>query len=172
MLSRRMAQFAARLWSQLMKHSMNEHMMHYKHLAIMAGLSFIAMYILMYAMVDEFENVYNHYNQIYMAGLMAAPMVIIELIVMRAMYQDRRLNIVIYGAVALLGIFFWFGIRQQVGVDDAQLLRAMIPHHAGAILMCEKASLSDSEVQALCRKILESQREEITQMKAKLAESI
>ncbi len=156
-----------------MKHSMNEHMkMHYKHLAIMAGLSFIAMYILMYAMVDEFANVYNHYNQLYMAGLMAAPMVVIELIVMRMMYQNARLNMVIYGAVAVLGIFFWFGIRQQVGVDDAQLLRAMIPHHAGAVLMCEKASLSDPEVQALCRKILESQREEIAQMKAKLAAPI
>jgi len=154
-----------------MKHSMNEHMkMHYKHLAIMAGLSFIAMYILMYAMVDQFGNVYNHYNQVYMAGLMAAPMVIIELIVMRAMYQSRRLNIAVYGAVVLLGIFFWFGIRQQIGVNDAQLLRAMIPHHAGAVLMCEKASLSDIEVQALCQKILESQREEIAQMKAKLAE--
>jgi len=156
-----------------MKHSMNEHVkMHYKHLAIMAGLSFVAMYILMYAMIDQFGNVYNHYNQVYMAGLMAAPMVIIELIVMRAMYQSRRLNIAIYGAVALLGIFFWFGIRQQIGVDDAQLLRAMIPHHASAVLMCERASLSNIEVQTLCQKIIESQREEISQMKAMLAEPI
>ncbi|HMB25049.1 MAG TPA: hypothetical protein VKP08_19540, partial [Anaerolineales bacterium] len=53
--------------------------MHYSHLLIMAVLSFIAMYILMYAMVNVIGNVYNNFNQFYMAGLMTAPMVIIEL---------------------------------------------------------------------------------------------
>lgn len=155
-----------------MKHSMNQHMkLHYKHLAIMAGLSFIAMYILMYAMVDQFANVYNHYNQLYMAGLMAAPMVVIELFVMRAMYVNTRLNALIYGVAVVLAVFCWIGIRQQLAVDDSQLLRAMIPHHAGAVLMCEKATLSNTEVRALCQKIIESQRQEITEMKAKLEES-
>jgi len=46
---------------------------HYRHLAIMTVLSFIAMYVLMYAMVDRFANVYNNLNQVYMAGPMAAP---------------------------------------------------------------------------------------------------
>lgn len=45
----------------------------------MTVLSFIAMFILMYAMVDRFANVYPNVNQAYMAGLMAAPMVMIEL---------------------------------------------------------------------------------------------
>ena len=31
---------------------------------------------------------YNNINQVHMAGLMAAPMVVIELLVMRAMYQN------------------------------------------------------------------------------------
>ena len=156
-----------------MKHSMTPHMkMHYNHLEIMAGLSFIAMYILMYAMVDQLENVFNHYNQVYMAGLMAAPMVVIELYIMRAMYVNARLNALIYGAAVVLAVFCWVGIRQQVAVDDSQLLRAMVPHHAGAVLMCEKASLSDKEIQALCRKIIESQRQEIDFMKAKLAAPI
>jgi hypothetical protein len=39
-------------------------------------LSFVALYILMYAMVDRFANVLNNRNQVYMAGLMAAPMVL------------------------------------------------------------------------------------------------
>ena len=52
---------------------------HYAHLATMTVLSFIAMFILMYAMVDRFANVYPNVNQAYMAGLMAAPMVMIEL---------------------------------------------------------------------------------------------
>ena len=150
---------------------MKKHMqMHYMHLAIMAGLSFIAMYVLMYAMVDRLDNVFNHYNQLYMAGLMTAPMVIIELFIMRAMYVSPRLNTLVYGAAIILGVFCWGGIRQQIAVDDSQLLRAMIPHHAGAILMCEKASLSDPDVQRLCQGIIEGQQKEIGQMKAKLSE--
>jgi uncharacterized protein (DUF305 family) len=44
----------------------------------------------------------------------------------------------------------------------------MIPHHAGAILMCEKLRADDPEIQKLCAQIIESQREEIAQMRAKL----
>ena len=47
---------------------MKEH--HYRNLFIMALLSFISMYVLMYAMVDRFGNVYSSVNQVYMAGLM------------------------------------------------------------------------------------------------------
>ncbi len=49
----------------------------YARLAAMTVLSFISMYILMYAMVDQLANVYPNINQFYMAGLMTAPMVII-----------------------------------------------------------------------------------------------
>jgi phosphate/sulfate permease len=49
----------------------------------MAALSFVATYILMYAMVNTFDDVSNSVNQVYMAGLMTAPMVAIELVVMR-----------------------------------------------------------------------------------------
>jgi len=45
----------------------------------------------------------------------------------------------------------------------------MIPHHSGAILMCQEASLSRPEIVKLCGEIIKSQREEIDQMKAILA---
>jgi uncharacterized protein (DUF305 family) len=143
---------------------------HYVRLAVMAVLSFIAMYILMYAMVDEFQNVYPNLNQLYMAGLMAAPMVLIEIALMSGMYQNKRLNIGIAAAsgVALLG--FWFAIRQQTAIADEQFLKSMIPHHAGAILMCEKASITDAGVKDLCKNIIASQEAEIAQMKAMLAD--
>lgn len=143
---------------------------HYGRLALMAVLSFIAMYIFMYAMVNEFANVYPNFNQFYMAALMASPMVLIEIVLMGAMYHNKRLNIGIAAAsvVALLG--FWFAIRQQTAIADEQFLKSMIPHHAGAILMCEKASLADSEIEELCKNIIGSQQAEIDQMKAKLAE--
>lgn len=143
--------------------------MHYVHLAVMAVLSFIAMYILMYAMVDRFANVYNNLNQVYMAALMAAPMVVIELIVMRSMYPSGPLNMAIIAACVAVAVVCWFGIRQQFGIVDNQFLRSMIPHHAGAVLMCEEAPVERGEIQALCQQIIKSQLEEITQMKALLS---
>src|SRR5262245_28457448 len=143
---------------------------HYRHLLIMTVLSFISMYILMYAMVDSLDNVFNNFNQFYMAGLMAALMVLIELFVMRAMYHDKRRNMLIIAASLIALIGFFLLIRLQTAITDKQFLRSMIPHHAGAVLMCEHASLQDSEIQALCQTIISSQQAEIDQMKAKLQE--
>lgn len=144
--------------------------MHYGRLLIMAVLSFLSMYVLMYAMVNTFANVYANLNQVYMAGLMAAPMVVIELGLMGAMYSDRKRNIAI-AAVSLVALgAFWIFIRQQSAITDRQFLRSMIPHHAGALLMCEKAPTRDPEIKKLCEAIVSSQQSEIDQMKAKLAE--
>lgn len=141
---------------------------HYGRLLAMILLSFLAMYALMYAMVNAFDNVFNNVNQFYMAGLMAAPMMLIELVLMSRMYPNKALNAVLAVASIALMILFWLGIRQQVAVSDRQFLRSMIPHHAGAILMCENNRLSDPELQQLCRGIVTSQQSEIDLMKAKL----
>lgn len=142
----------------------------YVRLIAMTVLSFLAMYILMYAMVDSFSNVFSNCNQFYMAGLMAAPMVLIELLLMGAMYWNKKWNAVIATASVVALITFWVCIRQQVGISDKQFLKSMIPHHAGAILMCENSSIKDPEIKELCREILSGQRREIDQMKAKLNE--
>lgn len=145
---------------------MNEN--HYRHLLIMAVFSFISMYILMYAMVNTFGNVYNNFNQFYMAGLMAAPMVLIELTVMRTMFQDKRRNALIIAGSIVAALVFFLLIRQQAAISDKQFLRSMIPHHAGAILMCEQAPIQDTEIKELCGTIISSQQAEIDQMRAKL----
>jgi hypothetical protein len=67
---------------------------HYVHLALMTALTFVSMYILMYAMVDRLANVYSNLNQFYMAGLMTAPIVVIELALMRSVYDNKNANIV------------------------------------------------------------------------------
>ena len=143
---------------------------HYRNLLVMAILSFISMYILMYAMVNSIGNVFNNFNEFYMAGLMTAPMVLIELFLMRAMYQDTRRNAIIIAVSIIAGLAFFFLIRQQGAISDKQFLRSMIPHHASAILMCEQASIQDTEIKALCGNIISSQQAEIDQMKAKLLE--
>lgn len=150
-----------------MDHSMHGH--HYRRLLAMMVLSFVAMYVLMYAMVDRFANVFNNINQVYMAGLMAAAMLIIELLVMGGMYPHKRWNamLIVVGAVILIG--FWLAIRQQAAVGNQQFLRSMIPHHAGAILMCQEAKLTDPEIRTLCESIIASQQAEIDQMRAMLS---
>lgn len=144
------------------------HMNHYGRLAAMTVLSFLAMYVLMYAMVDRFGNVYSNVNQVYMAGLMATPMVLIELMLMGAMYKNKVANITIAAASVVAAIVFFVLIRQQAFVGDTQFLRSMIPHHASAILMCEKAPIADAEIKKLCGGIIASQQAEIDQMKSKL----
>jgi uncharacterized protein (DUF305 family) len=144
---------------------------HYRRLLVMTVVSFVAMYILMYAMTDRLANVYANFNQFYMAGLMTAAMVIIELLVMSGMYPQRRTNAVllIVSAVALVG--FFAAIQKQTAISDRQFLRSMIPHHSGAILMRGQASLQDPELVRLCDSIKSSQASEIALMKAKLRES-
>jgi uncharacterized protein (DUF305 family) len=135
----------------------------------MIVLHFIAMYIFMYAMVNVFDNVFNSLNQVYMAALMTASMVLIELPLMSSMYKSKKLNTVIIAAGAIVLIGSWFGIRQQAAIGDRQFLRSMIPHHAGAILMCQQASIQDQEVRTLCNNIISGQQAEIDQMKTILS---
>lgn len=153
-----------------MSNRSDDHDRHYRHLLMMAVLSFIAMYTLMYSMVNSIENVFNNFNQFYMAGLMTTPMILIELFVMRSMYQDKRRNVLIIVVSVIAALIFFLLIRQQTGISDKQFLRSMIPHHAGAILMCEQASIQDAEIKGLCENIISSQQAEIDQMRAKLSE--
>lgn len=138
----------------------------YVRLLAMAVLSFVSMYFLMYAMVDRFPNIHNSINEIYMAGLMTAPMILIELVLMGAMYQNKNLNIVVALVSVIVGMLFFLAIRGQWAVGDKQFLRSMIPHHAGAILMCNNASIRDTEIQQLCNSIIAGQQKEIDEMKA------
>jgi len=142
----------------------------YGKLVWMVIISFIAMFILMYSMVDKFENVIPNINQFYMAGLMTAAMIIIEIALMGSMYMNKRLNAVIIaiGAVVLVACFLF--IRYQTGEYDKQFLKSMIPHHAAAILMVKEAKISDPEIKRLASDIISSQQKEIDFMKAKLKE--
>lgn len=140
----------------------------YRRLLVMAALSFAAMYLLMYAMVESWSHALANLNKAYMAGLMTAPMVVFELLLMRGMYQNARWNAALLGASVVVGIACFAFIRGQVGITDRQFLRSMIPHHSGAILMCTEAPIQDRAIRALCEEIVASQRREITQMKALL----
>ena len=135
----------------------------------MAVLSFLSMYALMYSMVNSFSNVFPNFNQFYMAGLMTAPMILIELALMGAMYENKGLNAAIAAAALIAGSAFFGLIRMQTAISDRQFLKSMIPHHGGAILMCQSAPIHDAEIVRLCRGIMSSQQSEIDQMKTILS---
>jgi uncharacterized protein (DUF305 family) len=141
---------------------------HYRRLGLMVAASFVAMYVLMYAMVDRLDNVFHNINQVYMAGLMASAMVPIELALMRAMYPDRGKNAVALTASFVALVACWLMVRNQAAVGDRQFLRSMIPHHSAAVLMCREAPIQDARVVDLCRRILANQEAEIEEMKSYL----
>jgi DUF305 family protein family protein len=87
---------------------------------------------------------------------------------MRSMYPNKRFNLVILFSSLCVFVLLFFCLRRQVAISDKEFLKSMIPHHAGALLMCKHASLQDPEIKALCKNIAASQQEEIDFMKAKL----
>jgi uncharacterized protein (DUF305 family) len=137
-------------------------------LLLMAALHFLAMYLLMYAMIDRLPHFYLNFNQAYMAGIMTAPMLIIEIVLMRSMYQNQKaLNLIFGGSLLFFALSFGL-IRTQATTGDQELIRSMIPHHSGAILMCQRAQLEDPELIKLCDEIIKTQEEEIAIMEAML----
>ena len=142
----------------------------YKRFAVMAVAMFIAMYFIMYAMIDGLQNLIPNINNLYMTLLMVSAMLVIELWIMKGMYQNKKINRVIITFSLAIGVFSWFGIREQINVGDKQFVKGMIPHHAAAVLMSEKAKLTDPELIELQKNILETQAKEIELMKRKLKE--
>ena len=118
----------------------------------------------MYAMVYKFADVYPNLNQFYMAGIMTAPMLILEILFMGVMYKNLTKKVSMCVGVSIFILFFIF-IRKQTAINNKQFLKSMIPHHSGAILMCKNASFDDLEIKQLCQKIIPSQQAEIDQMK-------
>lgn len=138
----------------------------YFALAAMICLHFIVMYALMYLMVHTWRDVFLNANNLYMSGAMAAPMATLMLLFMKRMYPDARLNAMIHLLSVILLLGFVGFTRYQTEIGDEQFLKSMIPHHSGAILMCEQASITDGEILSLCQRIKQSQQEEIDQMRS------
>lgn len=133
----------------------------YVMLALNLLISVAIMYLVMFAMIDGLPEFYNNLNMFYMALMMVAPMAILMLFVMRSMYPNRTINILVGLSFSVIFAIAFLFIRQQTVIGDIQFLRSMIPHHSGAILMCREAQINDPEIKALCQEIVRSQRDEI-----------
>src|SRR5699024_10045490 len=150
------------------EHKNSHHSGSYKKLLWMMLISFVLMFFLMYAMIDQLTNMVFNINQFYMAGLMASPMLIVELVLMAKMYLDKKLNSILILEGFATSVAFFVSIRKQSAVADRQFLKSMVPHHAGAILMVEGSNLEDPEVKKLAEDIISAQDRGSEFMKAKI----
>jgi hypothetical protein len=142
----------------------------YARFGAMIATSTAAMFVLMYFNTYAWDHVFFSETRLYAALYMGATMAVIMLTFMLGMYQSTGANIAIYVLAALVfGGSLWL-LRSQETVQDVSWMRAMIPHHSIAILTSERADLSDPRVLDLAGRIIETQREEIAEMQALIAE--
>ena len=141
----------------------------YGSLAFQTAVGGIIMYLVMFVMIDSIGSFYNNLNMFYMTLMMVTPMVVLMILAMRDMFPSKSLNAVLLIGSAVIFFGSFALIRTQTTIGDVAFARSMIPHHSGAILMCEQASLSDPDLVALCGEIIPAQRSEIDQLKAFLA---
>lgn len=137
----------------------------YAKFGAMIATSTVVMFGLMYLNTYRLEDVFFSETRVYMAFVMGASMAIIMLAFMLKMHTNRRLNIGIFaGSAIVFAIALWL-VRSQATVDQVSYMKAMIPHHSIAILTSERAGISDPRVRKLADQIIESQRQEIAEMK-------
>lgn len=142
----------------------------YRNFAIELTIEFVIMYFVMYTMIDSTAHLHLNINNVYMTLMMVAPMAVVMLVSMRAMFNRTTVNgAIVAASLVVFGLSFW-AMRTQAAVGDREFLRSMIPHHSGAILMCQQASLSDPRIIKLCQGIVASQKSEIAQMEQLLTE--
>ena len=140
-------------------------MKHYARFAGMIGTSTAVMFGLMYLNTYQLDHVFFSETRTYMSLIMGATMAVIMLTFMLSMHPNRRINAGIYlGSVLVFVLALWL-VRSQATVEDVSYMRAMIPHHSIAVLTSERANISDSRVRELADQIIQSQREEIAEMK-------
>ena len=144
--------------------------MSYFRFAAMIATSTIVMFGLMYLNTWAPDHVFWSQTRAWMALLMGAVMAVIMLSFMLGMYSNRAVNIGIFaGAAAVFALSLWL-VRSQTTIADVAWMKAMIPHHSIAILTSERADISDPRVRELADAIIETQRREIAEMKALIAD--
>ena len=136
----------------------------YKTLALTVGVNFFIMFALTFVGVNRVGDIYLNLNRFYMALVMVAPMVFLMVFFMSRMFENKRLNMLLYLGSTLVFLAAFLAIRTQALVGDTQFLRSMIPHHSIAIKTCQQATIKDPEIVELCKGIVASQQAEIDQM--------
>ena len=133
-------------------------------------VSTIVMFGMMYLNTYALDHVWFSQTRAWMALYMGGGMAVVMLIAMWSMFPDRARNIATLGVAALAFALGLFMVRSQATVDDVSWMKAMIPHHSIAILTSSRADIDDPRARALADAIIETQRREIAEMKALIAD--
>ncbi|MCF7201981.1 DUF305 domain-containing protein [Pseudomonas oligotrophica] len=142
----------------------------YARFGTMIATSTLVMFGLMYLNTYSLDHLLFSETRAYMALLMGASMAIVMLLFMRGMYRNRTLNIaILLGSAVVFAVSLGL-VRSQATIDQVSWMKAMIPHHSIAILTSERADIDDPRVRELADGIIKTQREEIAEMKALIAE--
>ena len=142
----------------------------YKTFVLTLLCSFIIMYGVMFLNVDEADHIYLSMTRLYMTLMMVTAMALLMLAMMRMMYKNRKLNVIIILSSTAMFIISLIGVRTQTFVGDVQYMKGMIPHHSIAIMTSKNANIKDPEVRKLADGIIAAQEKEIAQMKRILAQ--
>lgn len=142
----------------------------YIRFGAMIATATVIMLGLMYLNTYQLDHVTFSETRTYMAIVMGATMAVVMLGFMLDMYTKKGVNMtILVGSIVVFAGALWL-VRSQQTVDDVSYMKAMIPHHSIAILTSERAQISDPRVRELADTIIETQREEIAEMKALIAD--
>src|SRR5690606_30772054 len=103
--------------------------MSYTRFVAMIATATVVMFGLMYSTAYRWEHLWWSQTRLWMALYMGGAMAVIMLAFMRGMYKDRRKNLLIVAASAIVVAGALFLARSQETVHDVAWMKAMIPHH-------------------------------------------
>lgn len=136
----------------------------------MIATSTLVMFGLMYLNTYALDHVFWSETRFWMALVMGAAMMVVMLGFMWGMYPGMGRKLVVLAVAALtFGVALWL-VRSQTSVTDTEYMSAMIPHHSIAIMTSERAQIQDPRVRQLADEIAATQRREIVEMKALIAD--
>lgn len=136
----------------------------YAKIGLILGTSYIITYTVMYLNVAQSSHVYLNLTRAYMVLMMVSPMALMLLFFMPKMFRNKRLNgFVFFACIAVFGLSL-DALRTQTAIGDGQYMKAMITHNSSAILTSRNANIKNPEVKKLSDKIIQSRKEEISQM--------
>jgi hypothetical protein len=129
---------------------------------------FIQYYVMSVIMTNEITNIRNSLGKVYMSGIMALLMGIVE-VAMNDYYMNMispKYYIVLF---ILLGTLYYMYKTQQY-IYDRNYLNEMIEHHSMALTTSGEIlkKTSDPKVKILASKIINTQEDEIQYMKTLL----
>jgi hypothetical protein len=120
-------------------------------------------------MTDSVSNVTNSTGKLYLSIIMALTMGLLEVFMPmgHSIHKYPSSNLMTIIILFILLSIFIYVYRNQKGIDDANYLSEMIEHHSMAVLTSSKIikKTRNPKVKKLARKIEETQKEEIEEMR-------